>query len=44
MADDGGLIAIGDGGRADPYRYFAHLLIIGRWAARRKRAEKEAGR
>lgn len=28
MAEDGGLIAIGDGGRADPYRYFIHPLII----------------
>jgi hypothetical protein len=29
MADNGGLIAIGDGGRADPYRYFIHPLYIG---------------
>lgn len=30
MAENGGgLIAIGDGGRADPYRYFIHPLIIG---------------
>jgi hypothetical protein len=30
MAENGGgLIAIGDGGRAEPYRYFIHPLIIG---------------
>jgi hypothetical protein len=30
MAEDGGgLIAIGDGGRAEPYRYFIHPLVIG---------------
>lgn len=29
MVENGGLIAIGDGGRADPYRYFIHPLIIG---------------
>jgi hypothetical protein len=29
MAENGGLIVIGDGGRADPYRYFIHPLIIG---------------
>ena len=29
MVTDGGLIAIGDGGRADPYRNFIHPLIIG---------------
>jgi hypothetical protein len=29
MAEGGGLMAIGDGGRADPYRYFIHPLVIG---------------
>jgi hypothetical protein len=30
MAEDGGgLIAIGDGGRAEAYRYFIHPLVIG---------------
>jgi hypothetical protein len=28
MVSDGGLIAIGGGGRADPYRYFIHPTII----------------
>jgi hypothetical protein len=29
MVEGGGLIAIGDGGRSDPHRYFIHPLIIG---------------
>jgi len=29
MAEDGELMAIDDGGRAEPYRYFIHPLIIG---------------
>ena len=29
MAKSGGLVAIGDGGRADPYRYIIHPLVIG---------------
>ncbi len=29
MASTGELIAIGDGGRADPYHYFLHPLFIG---------------
>jgi hypothetical protein len=28
MVDNGGLIAIGSGGRADPYRYFMHPMVI----------------
>jgi hypothetical protein len=28
MVSSGGLIAIGDGGRADPFRYFIHPMII----------------
>jgi hypothetical protein len=28
MVSDGGLIAIGDGGRADPFRYFMHPMVI----------------
>jgi hypothetical protein len=30
MVKDGGLIAIGNGGRGDPFRYFIHPLIISR--------------
>jgi hypothetical protein len=29
MVSSGALIAIGDGGRADPCRYFIHPLVIG---------------
>lgn len=29
MASNGGLLAIGDGGRAEPFRYFIHPLVIG---------------
>ena len=29
MVRGGELIAIGDGGRAEPYRYFIHPMIIG---------------
>ncbi len=31
MVKDGVLIAIGDGGRAEPHRYFIHPLLIGMW-------------
>jgi hypothetical protein len=29
MVSTGGLVTIGDGGRADPYRYFINPLVIG---------------
>ena len=28
MVSDGGLIALGGGGRADPFRYFVHPMVI----------------
>jgi hypothetical protein len=28
MVSDGGLIAIGGGGRADPFRYFVHPMVM----------------
>ena len=39
MVRTSGLIAIGDGGRGDPYRYFVHPMIIGMMA---KTPETEA--
>jgi hypothetical protein len=29
MVSNGGMIAIGDGGRAEPFRYFIHPILIG---------------
>ena len=29
MVRDGGLIAIGEGGRSEPFRYFIHPLVLG---------------
>jgi hypothetical protein len=36
MVKDGGLIAIGNGGRGDPLHYFIHPLIISRMGDTRK--------
>ena len=36
------LIAIGDGGRGDPYRYFIHPLLIGMWGDTRLQKALEA--